>query len=81
MTTPSNRCWLQGRCNCEISSRILPPRLGAIVFATDSRSPCALTSLIEALNVERSVRSVALKLNLCDYRSSGERCDDRSKLR
>lgn len=63
------KCWLQGRCECEVQEgRAVSEGPGA-VYAAKCKSSDEVLWLLKAARVDPHTTSVALKLNLCDYRA------------
>ena len=66
-----NRCWLLGRCGCDRREGPAPAAPGRVVAAgavDDASIPAVLGEMLERLEVPLGTTSVALKLNLCEYR-------------
>lgn len=62
-----SRCWLQGRCECEPRSPVAAAPESSVKGSLFGGAS-SISSLLEALDVDRTTRSVVLKLNLCEYR-------------
>lgn len=64
-----SKCWMQGNCACEVRTGTdgLPPSgCGTAGITFDGER--SISRLIDFVDVDRSIRSVVIKLNLCEYR-------------
>lgn len=63
------KCWLQGNCACsprvdEASQQDVPSAIAGTTFDGSA----SITALLDFLDVDPSITSAVLKLNLCEYR-------------
>jgi uncharacterized protein (DUF362 family) len=63
------RCWWHGHCDCRPHGRLKLTDRHSDVYACRTKGFDDLLWLLTAVSLPRRLRSVALKLNLCDYRS------------